>query len=388
MAWNEPGGDNRDPWGGGKKNGSSPPDLDEILKDAKKKFDRFFQGGGNNKRGGDDSASGGSSGGVAGVLLLVLILFGGFGVWKSVYILDEQEQGVVLRFGQFHKIITPGLKFQPWLIDNVYIENVTQEKQYSSSGLMLTQDENIVEVPITVQYNIENGIQDYVLNVNNPTETLEQATDSAIRHVVGSSNLNNVISAGRELLRAEVEIRLQSYLDDYGTGINIIDVTLQEARPPDAVREAFDDVIAAAADKERLINQAEAYSNQILPQARGRAQRAIESAEAYKGELVARAEGEADRFTQLLTEYQRAPEVTRERLYIDAIEAIYGNTSKVMVDVEGGNNLLYLPLDRLSGGSAAGGIDAATLRQLVEDAINDINSLGPTTGNSETRSLR
>lgn len=381
MAWNDPGG--RDPWGG--NNNSTPPDLDEAFKKLKDKLQAMF--GGKPSNPGNPASKGGSN------LPLYLGLLVLLGVWifKSVYILDEQERGVVLRFGEYQTIIQPGFNFQPFLIDTVYRVNVTAERQYEPSvinSLMLTGDENIVVVPLTVQYNIKD-VQDYVLNVRDPVGALEQATDSAIRHVVGSSNLDNVISAGRELLRVEVEERLQTYLDSYGAGINIIDVTLQKAEPPEAVKPAFDDVIAANADKERTINQAQAYGNQILPQARGRAQRAIEAAQAYRGELIARAQGDASRFSQLLTEYQRAPAVTRERLYIDAIEEVFTNTSKVMVDVEGGNNMMYLPLDKL--GSSGSGVTSAReeeLQRLIENLQNQINSAAPASATTTTRTLR
>lgn len=382
MAWNDPGG--RDPWGG--NNNSSPPDLDEAFQKLKDKLNGMF-GGQPGKPGSGAQKKGGSN------LPIYIALIFLLGIWfyNSIHILDEQERGVVLRFGEYHSTIQPGFNFQPALIDTIYRVNVTAERQYEpsvSDSLMLTQDENIVVVPLTVQYNIKDAT-DYVLNVRDPGETLEQATDSAIRHVVGSSNLDNVISAGRELLRVEVELRLQSYLDNYGAGINIIDVTLQEGTAPEEVKPAFDDVIAAAADKERTINQAQAYSNQILPQARGRAQRAIEAAQAYRGELIARAQGDAARFSQLLIEYERAPEVTRERLYIDAIEGVLANTSKVMIDVESGNNMMYLPLDRL--GTTGTGLTQSReleLQRVIENLQNQINSAAPSNATTTTRTLR
>lgn len=382
MAWNDPGG--RDPWGG--NNNSSPPDLDEAFQKLKDKLQTMF-GGKPGKPGSGNSAKGGSNLPIYIGLLFLL----GFWMYSSVYILDEQERGVVLRFGEYTSTIQPGFNFQPALIDTVYRVNVTAEQQYEpalSDSLMLTQDENIVVVPLTVQYNIKE-VTDYVLNIRDPVQTLEQATDSAMRHVVGSSNLDNVISTGRELLREEVEIRLQAYLDSYGSGINVIDVTLQKAEPPEAVKPAFDDVIAAAADKERTINQAQAYSNQILPQARGRAQRAIEDAQGYRGELIARAQGDASRFSQLLVEYERAPDVTRERLYIDAVEGVLANTSKVLVDVEGGNNIMYLPLDRLgAGGNGVSTSREDELQRIIENLQNEIDSAAPNRATTPARTLR
>ncbi len=379
MAWNDQGG--RDPWGGGNQ---QPPDLDEAFRKLKEKLTGGGSGGGSGKPRPSSGAP----------LLIGLLVLAGFWFWQGIYVLDEQERGVVLRLGQYHDTIMPGFNWQPAMIDTVFVDNVTQERQYSPAlgqNLMLTRDENIVDVPLTVQYNIRD-IKDYYLNISDPDATLEQATDSAVRHVVGSADLNNVISAGRELLREEVEVRLQTYLDNYGTGIHVIDVTMQEARPPEAVKQAFDDVIAASADKERLINEAQAYRNQILPQARGEAQRAIENANGYQGELIARAEGEADRFKQLLVEYSLAPEVTRERLYLDTVETVMSNANKVLVDVEGGNNMMYLPLDQLTRGVAGGGgtgMTAEQARQLVQETMNQLRTGTPTSTNtSTTRTLR
>jgi membrane protease subunit HflK len=298
--------------------------------------------------------------------------------------IDAQERAVVMRFGQYQKTILPGLSWQPWLIDTVRIEQVTSERQYSSRGLMLTRDENIVEVPLTVQYNIK-SVEDFVLKVNDPVGALQQATDSAIRHVVGSSTLDDVLSEGREDLRVAVRQRLQNYMDQYESGINIIDVTLQRGAPPEQVTAAFDDVNAAEADRDRLIDEAEAYRNGVLPEARGRAQRQIEEAQAYLGQLVSRATGDASRFSQLLVEYTAAPEVTRQRLYLDAMQNVLGNSSKVMVDTQGGNNLLYLPLDRMIPSANSGGAGQQINQDNLREALNRMQQNSTTTTN---RSLR
>lgn len=373
MAWNEPGGGDKDPWG--KKNNEGPPDLDELFKKLKDSLSDIFGGG--NKSGNSRDSGDGSQDLGAFPIYIVLALVAVIWVWQSVYTVDEKERGVVLRFGEFHRVMNPGINFAPWLVDSVEREFVTEERQYTAEGdnsRMLTKDENLVQVPLTVQYNVKD-VRDFVLNVNNPVETLEQATDSAIRHVVGSTDLDAVLGEGRGRLANEVEIRLQDYLDSYGTGINVIDVTLQRGEPPEEVRKAFDDVNVAEQDQQRSIDQAEAYRNSVLPQSRGEAQRLIEEANAYAGQLVARAEGEAARFTQLLEEYERAPEVTRERLYLDAIESVLANTSKVMVDVEGGNNLLYLPLDQIakSRSPAVGQeLNKQELRSIMEDILSEM----------------
>lgn len=343
MAWNEPGGGgkDKDPWGGGgRKNNDGPPDLDEAFKKLQDKINGMF--GGSGGRGGN---SGGNSNfgalfGMIAVVALVIYLLAG------IYQVDAKERAVVLQFGAFKEIKDSGLRWNAPIFTQVFKVNVTTENQYPSRGLMLTQDESIVELPITVQYNVAD-VKAYVLNVKDPDISLRHAADSALRHVVGSTALNQVLSEGRQKIAAEVKQRLQSYLDSYGTGILVRDVNIQEGRPPEEVRAAFDDVIKAKEDEERLKNQAQAYSNEVIPVARGAAQRVLEEAEAYRAEVVARAEGESDRFEKLLVEYKRSPDVTRERLYIETMEKVMGNSSKVMVDVEGGNNMLYLPLDRM-----------------------------------------
>src|SRR5690606_31076945 len=219
-------------------------------------------------------------------------------------------------------------------------------------------------------------VQAYVLNVRDPEVSLRHAADSALRHVVGSTNLNQALSDGRQRVAAEVKQRIQRYLDSYGTGILVRNVNIQEGRPPEEVRAAFDDVIKAKEDEERLKNQAQAYSNEVIPQARGRAQRMLEESEAYRAEVVARAEGETDRFERLLAEYQRAPQVTRERLYIETMERVMGSSSKVMVDVQGGNNMLYLPLDRMhqSGSGTANATPQTIVRAVLCTVLSSLIS--------------
>jgi len=333
MAWNEPGGNGkqRDPWGGDQ----GPPDLDEAFRKFREKLGGAFGGG----AGGDGAA-------IGGVAMLVLALLGAVWLYAGVHLIDEQQRAVVLRFGRFNEILDPGFNWNPYFVDTVMPVNVTRERQYEASGMMLTQDENIVELPIKVQYNIAD-VKAFVLNVNDPETSLGHATESALRHVVGSNKLEFVLSEGRAQIADEVRSKLQGYLELYGSGIQVVKVTIQEAKPPREVRAAFDDVIKANEDEERLKNEASAYANGIVPEARGRAQRMLEEAAAYRAKVVAEAEGEAQRFEKLLAEYKKAPEVTRERLYLDAVQRVYGASSKVLVDVDGGSNVMYLPLDRL-----------------------------------------
>ncbi len=344
MAWNEPGKD-KDPWGGrdSGKNNDGPPDLDEAFKKLQDKLNGIFGGG----SGGGKSSGGANFGPLFAIAAIIAAVFY---VGAGVYQVDAKERALVLKFGAFSEIKTEGLNWNAPFITEVYIVNVTGERQYPSRGLMLTEDESIVELPITVQFNVSD-VRAYVLNVKDPEVSLRHATDSAVRHVIGSTELNQVLSEGRQAIAAEVKQRLQTYMDSYGAGIQVINVNIQEARPPEEVRSAFDDVIKAKEDEARLKNQAQAYANGIIPEARGRSQRMIEEAEAYKAEVIARAEGETDRFENLLTEYKRAPEVTRQRLYLETMESVMKNSSKVMVDVEGGNNMLYLPLDRMGSRS-------------------------------------
>ena len=347
MAWNEPGGNsnNQDPWGGRKGGGrQGPPDLDEAFRKLQESLGGIFGGG---KRGAGDSSGGGL--GMLGIgLLLLLALW----LWNAVYIVDEQEQAVVLRFGKYYETVGPGLNIYFPPIDRKFQENVTRERSYSMTGQMLTEDENIVEVPFTIQYKVSK-LQDFVLNVDQPEVSLKHATESALRHVAGSTTMDQVITEGRERMSTEVRDRLQSFLNTYGTGISVTQVNIQRATAPAEVKDAFDDVIRAREDEQRERNQAETYANGIVPEARGQAQRILEEASGYRDEVVARAEGEADRFTKLVAEYRKAPEVTRERLYLDTLQEVYSNTSKVLVTGDKGqNNLLYLPLDKMANASA------------------------------------
>lgn len=339
MAWNEPGGgDKKDPWGNG--NDQGPPDLDEAFKKLKQKLDGVLGGG----SGGSQKNSGGFN---FGLLIIALVILGFAWVAQGIYQIDAKERGVILRFGKFYKIEQPGLHWNPPLIDKVYKVAVTRVRAYQvKSASMLTEDQNIVEVSLSVQYTASDP-EKFLLKVRDPELSLAHATESALRHVVGSSEMHQILTEGRAELAIEVQKRLQQYLQDYDTGIDVVKVNIDDTRPPQPVQAAFDDVIKAKEDEERLKNEAEAYRNGIIPEARGYAQRQLEEANGYKQQVEARAEGEASRFSQLVAEYEQAPEVTRRRLYLDTMEKVLSGTSKVVVDVEGGNNMMYLPLDQL-----------------------------------------
>ena len=328
---------NKDPWG----NKNESPDFDELMK----KFSSIL--------GGKKSSSNGSGGGgnnlnISPSRILMYALFGFSVIYalQCIYQLDASERAVILRFGEFYEEQEEGLNFRFAGIDERYIENVSLTRRYTQTNSMLTKDENIVDVTVSAQYRIAN-LKDFVLNVKDPEGSLRNAIESALRHVVGDNTLDQTLTVGRENIAQEVQTRLQQYLDIYQTGLLVQQVNIEKTDPPAAVKNAFDDVVAAREDKERLQNEAERYALTIVPEARGQAQARIRGAEAYKEEVVAKAEGEVDRFNKLREEYAKAPEVTRDRLYLDALQSVLSNSTKIMVDVEGGNNLLYLPLDKI-----------------------------------------
>ncbi|MDE0661725.1 MAG: FtsH protease activity modulator HflK [Gammaproteobacteria bacterium] len=334
MAWNDP-GRNDDPWSRG--GGQAPPDLDEAFRKLQARLSRLFGGGG------------GSSGGKMGlnwrsVLIGLAVLLAAYGIW-GVYQLDEQERGVIFRFGKVQpEPKLPGINWRPPLIDQLERVNITVVDSHNHNALMLTEDENIVDVSLTVQFRRTDPI-DYVVMVRDPRQALEDATESALRHVVGGSKMDLVLTEGRLAMGQEVEERIQRYLDVYGTGIEVVTVNIDESAPPAQVQEAFDDVQKAKEDKVREENLADAYWESEIPKARGEASKAVQEAEAYRDQVVAEATGEAERFLKLLAEYKLAPEVTRDRLYIDAWKSVLEQSSKVIVDV-GDDNIMILPLDR------------------------------------------
>ncbi|QJD58975.1 FtsH protease activity modulator HflK [Pseudomonas sp. gcc21] len=365
MAWNEPGGgnnsNNQDPWGSGGNRGGNrggkqgPPDLDEALKKLQDSLNKMFGG----KKGGGDRGKGTGGGAgvpkgmwiVAGLIVLAVWLF------NAVYMVDEQEQAIVLRFGDYHRTVESGLHLYFPPFERKFQRNVTQVRSYRQQGQMLTEDENIVEVPLAVQYRISN-LENFVLMNEDPETSLRHATESALRHVVGSTSMHQVLTEGREQMAVETTERLQRYLDLYNTGITVVQVNIESAQAPAEVQDAFDDVIRAREDEVRERNQAESYANGVIPEARGQAQRLLEEASGYRDEVVARALGEAERFNLLVAQYQQSPEVMRERMYLETMQDVLSNTSKVLVSGgEGSNNLLYLPLDKLmqQGGSGSGG---------------------------------
>ena len=359
MSWNEPGGDkNKDPWSG-RKEENGPPDLDEAIRSLQDKLGGLF-GGKKGEDGNDDKSPPSLKG-------LGFLAVGAVALWAAsgFYIVDEGNRGVEVRFGKYITTTQPGLNWKlPAPIEKVEIVNIAQirslEVGYRSGGgrkgtvskeaLMLTKDENIVDVRLAVQYQVSDA-KKYLFNILNQTATLKQVIESVERGVIGGNTMDYVLTEGRTKIVADIKTEIQSVIDSYESGIIITSVNLQDAQPPEQVQSAFEDAIKAREDKQRLINEAEAYANDIVPKARGAAARVIQQSEGYKSRIIASAEGDVSRFTQILAEYKKAPKVTRQRIYLDTMEEVMSGTDTVMVDVEGGNNLMYLPLDKLAAKS-------------------------------------
>lgn len=339
MAWDD--GDKGNPWRSDKDKG--PADLDAVVRDLQRKLAGLFRGGrpGGGGRGGTDQPLG--SGFLASGAVLLLA------VWSltGIYMIDAAERGIVMRFGAYHSLTQPGLRWHlPWPIERVEKINIGATERIEYRGSMLTRDENIVNVDLVVQFR-RTDPQGFLFNMRDPEATLVDVTASAIREVIGRNVLDFVLTEGRAEVARDAQDLLQATLDAYGAGVTVYEVNLQDANFPREVEGAVQDSIKAREDRERRILEAQTYSNEILPRARGEAERRRQNAEAYRAQVIADAEGESDRFSQILVEYEKAPGVTRERIYIETLEEILANSTKVLVDTEGGNNLLYLPLDQL-----------------------------------------
>ena len=338
MAWDD--GEKKNPWRSDKDKG--PVDLDAVVRDLQRRLAGLFRGG----RGGGGRSSGDqplTSGFFASAAVLVVAIW----ALTGFYQVDEAQRGVVLRFGAFQDLAQPGLRWHlPWPIESVERININETVQLPYSGSMLTRDENIVNVDLRVQFR-RTDAQKFMFNTREPEDTLIDATASAIREVVGRNVLDFILTEGRTEVARETQELLQATLDAYGAGITVYQVNLQDANFPREVESSVQDSIKAREDRERRILEAQSYSNEILPRARGEAAARRQNAEAYRGESIANAEGESDRFTAILAQYQKSPVVTRERMYLETLETILARSTKVFVDTKGGNNLLYLPLEQL-----------------------------------------
>ncbi len=368
MAWNEPGnnGNDKDPWDnkGGRDQG--PPDLDEVLKKYSEKFGGLF--GGN--KGGNRNSGGLGGPGLFFVVIIALIIW----ALSGFYTVKEAERGVVLQFGKFARIAEPGLRWKATFIENVIPVDIEAVRSLSASGFMLTEDENVVSVEFEVQYRVVDPYL-YKYSVTDADHSLQQALDSALRYVVGHAKMDQVLTTGREDVRQRTREELNQIIEPYNLGLIVTDVNFKDSRPPAQVKDAFDDAIAAQEDEERFIREAEAYAREIEPRARGQVTRMTQEAEAYRERVTLEAQGEVARFEKLLPEYESAKQVTRQRLYIEAMEQVLGSSSKVLVDVEGGNNMMYLPLDKIMEHSNKG-------KQVTIPSANSIGELRNKLGTS------
>ncbi|MGC9423623.1 MULTISPECIES: FtsH protease activity modulator HflK [Vibrio] len=391
MAWNEPGNNNdnngrdNDPWGnnnrgnkGGREQG--PPDLDEVFNKLSQKLGgKFGKKGGTGK--GPSFTGGGAIGlGIIAVIAIAIWFFSGF------YTIGEAERGVVLRLGKYDRMVDPGLNWRPRFIDEVTPVNVQAIRSLRASGLMLTKDENVVTVAMDVQYRIADPYK-YLYKVTNADDSLRQATDSALRAVVGDSLMDSILTSGRQQIRQSTQETLNQIIDGYDMGLFVVGVNFQSSRPPEQVKDAFDDAIAAREDEERFIREAEAYKNEILPKATGRAERLKKEALGYSERITNEALGQVAQFEKLLPEYLASPKVTRDRLYLDTMEEVYTNSSKILIDSESSGNLLYLPIDKLAGQN-----EATSKRQSGSSSVYDEIELeskrATTSGNTDTSQPR
>ncbi|MEM8984518.1 MAG: FtsH protease activity modulator HflK [Pseudomonadota bacterium] len=357
MSWNESGN-------GRRPTGQGPNDLDKIARDWQRKLGSMF--------GGDRGSSRGGGGSTGGTILLIVVALTVW-AWTGLYRVDEAERAIVLRFGEYLKTETPGLHWHlPVPIESHEIVNVGEVSTFAKSSMMLTADEAFVVLNVAIQYRRIDPVQ-YLFKLRNPEDSLEQVSESAIREVVGKTRLDDILRENQAIIALNIEDLAQETLNTYESGIEVVSVNLQSVEFPRQIQEAVQDAVKAREDQRTSILAAETYSNQILPIARGAAQRTIQEAEAYQAQVVADAEGEAARFDALLVEYQKAPRVTRERLYIEAVEEVYRNSSKVLLDAGGSNNMSILPIDKLIEQRNAAA--AATLRQNAAGDSTNLSGL-------------
>lgn len=331
MAWNEPGNKGNDPWGNKAGNDKGPPDLDEVFRNITRRFGKKGSGG-----------SGFSSYG----LLIVLGIAIGVWVLSGFYSVKEAQRGVALRFGEYVGLVDPGLQWKPTFIEEVYPVDVETVRSIPASGSMLTADENVVQVEMDVQYRVTDPYK-YLFSVVDANASLSEATDSALRYVIGHNKMDDILTTGREGIRNDTWTELDRIIKPYNLGITVVDVNFLPARPPEAVKDAFDDAIAAQEDEQRFIREAEAYSREIEPKARGVVERMGQEAEAYKKRVALEAQGKVASFEKLLPEYKASPQVTRERLYLDTMQKVMSGNNKVIVDTKNSNNIMYLPIDKM-----------------------------------------
>ncbi len=386
MPWNEPGGNQQDPWSG-RKHGSGGNDPEELIRQLNEKLGKLFGGSGGN----GDNANKNSSKGI--IFLLIVFVVG----WllSGFYTVDARQQGLVLRFGAYQATTDAGLHWRfPYPIETVEIIDTEQNRSAQDRNVMLTKDENIVEVAVATQYKVRSP-EDFAFNILKPDflpdqtqGTLYQVMRGVTREVIGRNDMDFILREGRAQIAGDIQNQMQQVLDSYNSGMQIITVNLTYAEAPEAVKAAFDEANKAREDANRFQNEAETYANKIIPEARGKAARLIAEAEAFRQETVSKAEGDASRFTQLIAEYRKAPEVTRERLYLDALETVMAGSRKVMID-SSSNNLLYLPLDQLNNANADNNANQAATAAVTQSAAKMMNTTqSPPSNGTETRTPR
>lgn len=336
MAWNEPGNKGNDPWGNKKSgNDKGPPDLDDIFRNITKRFGKKGSGKG----------SSGSGMGTVGILIIIGIAFV---VWvlSGFYSVKEAERGVALRFGEYVGLVDPGLQWKPTFIEDVFPVDVETVRSIPASGSMLTADENVVQVEMDVQYRVTDPYK-YMFSVVDANASLREATDSALRYVIGHNKMDDILTTGRDAIRNDTWKELERIIKPYNLGLTIVDVNFLPARPPEEVKDAFDDAISAQEDEQRFIREAEAYAREIEPKARGAVERMAQQSQAYKQRVTLEAQGKVASFEKLLPEYKLAPEVTRQRLYLDTMQKVLSGNNKVIIDTKNSGNMMYLPLDKM-----------------------------------------
>ncbi|CNH35610.1 hflk protein [Yersinia massiliensis] len=403
MAWNQPGnnGQDRDPWGSSNNNGGNsggnnnnkggrdqgPPDLDDIFRKLSKKLSSLGGKGGGSGNGNNGATQGPAiSGRIVGIAVVAVVV-----IWAAsgFYTIKEAERGVVTRLGKLSHIVQPGLNWKPTFIDEVTPVNVESVRELAASGVMLTSDENVVRIEMNVQYRVTDPAA-YLFSVTNPDDSLRQATDSAVRGVIGKYTMDKILTEGRTIVRSDTQRVLEETIRPYNMGITLLDVNFQAARPPEEVKAAFDDAIAARENEQQYIREAEAYTNEVQPRANGQAQRLLEDARAYAARKVLEAQGEVAGFAKLLPEYKAAPEITRERLYIETMEKVLGKTHKVLAN-DKGNSLMVLPLDQMMRGQSAdkadGNKDTSLLRLNPSSSANSSQESGASSSSSTSGSI-
>ena len=374
MAWNDS-GNGKDPW---KRDGDQPNDLDQIVQHWQRRLSKMLGGGGGG--GGGKSQPGGGGGS-----LVLIVLLGIAWLATGFYQVDQAERGVVQKFGAYTQTTLPGLRWHmPFPIETVDVVNIEEVRDSKFRTEMLTQDEAYVFIDMTVQYRRSDPVK-YLFEVEDPEAILGNVTESALRGVVGTSSLELLIGERREQIPARTMQELQATLEAYGAGITVTSINLEVVDYPEAVQEAVDDTQKALNDARRYQLEAETFANDIVPRARGTAQRVLQDAEAYRDKIIADAEGRSQRFLAVLAEYQRAPRVTRDRLYIEAIEEVYGNSNKVIIDSENSGNLMYLPLDQLMQGGAGRSNASETGRSATAPTSTNLESEFESNENTERR---